>query len=84
MGRFKCASPQSASPIPPQLPADVKLSYFDSEGNMQEKTVGDLTKGKKVGYPIVWPDCSPPRLCSAFCLATLEWLLQCQGWQDWE
>ena len=33
---------------PLQLPTDVKLSYFDAEGNMQEVTVGSLTKGKKV------------------------------------
>jgi hypothetical protein len=32
----------------PQLPADVKLNFFDAEGNMQEVTVGSLTKGKKV------------------------------------
>jgi peroxiredoxin len=31
-----------------QLPSDVKLNYFDAEGNMQEVTVGSLTKGKKV------------------------------------
>lgn len=31
-----------------QLPTDVKLNYFDAEGNMQEVTVGSLTKGKKV------------------------------------
>ncbi|EFN59443.1 hypothetical protein CHLNCDRAFT_29579 [Chlorella variabilis] len=31
-----------------KLPADVKLNYFDAEGNMQEVAVGSLTKGKKV------------------------------------
>lgn len=31
-----------------QLPGDVKLNFFDAEGNMQEVTVGNLTKGKKV------------------------------------
>lgn len=31
-----------------KLPSDVTLNYFDGEGNMQEITVGDLTKGKKV------------------------------------
>jgi len=31
-----------------KLPADVKLNYFDGEGNMQEIAVGELTKGKKV------------------------------------
>jgi hypothetical protein len=32
-----------------QLPSDVTLKFFDAEGNMQEITTGDLTKGKKVG-----------------------------------
>lgn len=41
------AHPSLALPLP-QLPADVKLNYFDAEGNMQEVTVGSLTKGKKV------------------------------------
>ena len=31
-----------------QLPSEAKLNFFDAEGNMQEVTVGDLTKGKKV------------------------------------
>jgi peroxiredoxin len=31
-----------------QLPADLKFNFFDAEGNMQEITVGNLTKGKKV------------------------------------
>jgi len=31
-----------------KLPGDVKFNYFDSEGNMQELTVDELTKGKKV------------------------------------
>lgn len=31
-----------------KLPSDVKLNYFDAENNMQEVTVGSLTKGKKV------------------------------------
>lgn len=31
----------------PQLPADLKFNYFDAEGNMQEVSVGSLTKGKK-------------------------------------
>jgi hypothetical protein len=35
------------TPIP-QLPGEVKFNYFDSEGNMQELTVEELTKGKKV------------------------------------
>lgn len=38
----------SPQPLPLQLPADLKLNYFDAEGNMQEITVGNLTKGKKV------------------------------------
>ena len=29
---------------------DVKLNYFDGEGNMQEISVGELTKGKKVRF----------------------------------
>lgn len=32
-----------------QLPGDVKLAYFDAESNMQEISVEQLTKGKKVG-----------------------------------
>lgn len=35
-------------PLRLQLPSDVKLNYFDAENNMQEVTVGSLTKGKKV------------------------------------
>jgi hypothetical protein len=31
-----------------QLPQDAKLSYFNAEGNMQEVTLGNLTKAKKV------------------------------------
>eukprot|EP00887_Chlorella_sp_A99_P005653 scaffold1.g5653.t1 len=31
-----------------KLPTDLKFNYFDAEGNMQEVTVGSLTKGKKV------------------------------------
>ncbi|KAH7618129.1 hypothetical protein Ndes2526B_g07040 [Nannochloris sp. 'desiccata'] len=31
-----------------KLPADLKFNFFDAEGNMQEITVGNLTKGKKV------------------------------------
>jgi len=31
-----------------KLPGEVKFNYFDSEGNMQELTVEELTKGKKV------------------------------------
>jgi peroxiredoxin len=38
----------SPPPLNPQLPADLKFNYFDAEGNMQETTVGNLTKGKKV------------------------------------
>ena len=31
-----------------QLPGEVKFNYFDAEGNMQEISVDELTKGKKV------------------------------------
>lgn len=31
-----------------QLPSEVKFNYFDAEGNMQEISVEELTKGKKV------------------------------------
>lgn len=31
-----------------QVPGDVKFNYFDAEGNMQDISVEDLTKGKKV------------------------------------
>ena len=31
-----------------QVPGDVKLNYFDAEGNMKDISVDDLTKGKKV------------------------------------
>jgi len=31
-----------------QLPTEIKLNYFDGEGNMKEISVGELTKGKKV------------------------------------
>ena len=41
-----------------QLPTDAKLSYFDAEGNMQELSVGNLTKGKKVR-----PALRPESLC---------------------
>jgi peroxiredoxin len=45
-----------------KLPGDVKFSYFDAEGNMQEITVDELTKGKKVvllGVPGAFtPTCS--------------------------
>ena len=36
-------------PLPiTQVPGDVKFNYFDAEGNMQDISVEDLTKGKKV------------------------------------
>jgi glutaredoxin-dependent peroxiredoxin len=38
----------SSRSFSPQLPADLKFNFFDAEGNMQEITVGNLTKGKKV------------------------------------
>jgi peroxiredoxin len=31
-----------------KLPGEAKFNYFDTEGNMQEITVEELTKGKKV------------------------------------
>lgn len=31
-----------------QLPGDIKLAYFDAESNMQEISIEQLTKGKKV------------------------------------
>lgn len=31
-----------------QLPGDIKLTFFDAENKMQEVSVDDLTKGKKV------------------------------------
>ena len=33
-----------------QLPGDIKLTYFDAENKMQEVSVDDLTKGKKVRW----------------------------------
>ena len=41
-------SPSPSFPLLLQLPADLKFNFFDAEGNMQEITVGNLTKGKKV------------------------------------
>lgn len=38
----------SALAVGDKLPSDAKFNYFDTEGNMQEVSVGDLTKGKKV------------------------------------
>ena len=32
-----------------QLPGELKFNYFDAEGNMQEISVDNLTKDKKVG-----------------------------------
>lgn len=32
-----------------QLPGDAKLSYFDAENTMQEISVDELTRGKRVG-----------------------------------
>lgn len=36
-------------PAKTQLPGDAKLSYFDAENTMQEISVDELTKGKRVG-----------------------------------
>lgn len=45
-----------------KVPTDVKFNYFDAEGNMQDISVEDLTKGKKVvliGVPGAFtPTCS--------------------------
>ncbi|KAK9838298.1 hypothetical protein WJX81_003145 [Elliptochloris bilobata] len=38
----------SAVAVGDKLPGDVKLTYFDAENKMQEVSVDDLTKGKKV------------------------------------
>ena len=38
-----------------QLPGEVKFNFFDSEGNMQELTVDELTKGKKVEQSLEIP-----------------------------
>ena len=35
------------------MPGDVKFNYFDAEGNMQDISVEDLTKGKKARYGTV-------------------------------
>ena len=34
-----------------QLPSEHKFSYFDADGNMQDISVDELTKGKKVLSP---------------------------------
>lgn len=36
-----------------QLPGDAKLSYFDAENTMQEISVDELTRGKRVGELLV-------------------------------
>ncbi|KAK9819915.1 hypothetical protein WJX72_003931 [[Myrmecia] bisecta] len=38
----------SAIAVGDKLPGDIKFNYFDAEGNMQEISVEELTKGKKV------------------------------------
>lgn len=38
-----------------QVPTDVKFNYFDAEGNMQDISVEDLTKGKKVQMHAIAP-----------------------------
>lgn len=52
----------SAISIGDKVPGDVKFNYFDAEGNMQDISVEDLTKGKKVvliGVPGAFtPTCS--------------------------
>ena len=39
--------------MPLQLPSEHKFSYFDADGNMQDISVEELTKGKKVSSPAV-------------------------------
>ncbi|DBB09326.1 hypothetical protein WJX82_007491 [Trebouxia sp. C0006] len=52
----------SAISVGDKVPGDVKFNYFDAEGNMQDISVEDLTKGKKVvliGVPGAFtPTCS--------------------------
>lgn len=43
----RCLATQALA-VGDKLPADLKLAYFNAEGNMQEVAVGELTKGKKV------------------------------------
>lgn len=40
--------PTKTSVLSVQLPGDIKLNFFDKENNMQEISVEELTKGKKV------------------------------------
>ena len=51
-----------------QLPGDVTLSYFNSEGNMQEITTEELTKGKKVGGTRTIGSNASRRVYAAWCL----------------
>lgn len=45
-----------------QLPGEFKFSYFDADGNMQDISVEELTKGKKVtAPPLLHKRLSPPR-----------------------
>jgi len=44
----RSASQISAIAVGEKLPGDIKFNYFDAEGNMQEISVEELTKGKKV------------------------------------
>ncbi len=50
-----------------QLPGDIKLNYFDKENNMQEISIEELTKGKKVLYR------SCPNLSGPLSLVILCW-----------
>lgn len=47
-----------------QVPTDVKFNYFDAEGNMQDISVEDLTKGKKVQTQ----SCNPAALLASVAL----------------
>jgi len=44
----RSAAAVSAISVGEKLPGEYKFSYFDAEGNMQDVTVEELTKGKKV------------------------------------
>ena len=57
-----------------QVPTDVKFNYFDAEGNMQDISVEDLTKGKKVCNRCGW--CLPvPTLDLSFVPETAHGVL---------
>ena len=47
-GSSPCSASNSMIRLSQQLPMELKFSYFDPEGNMQDISVEELTKGKKV------------------------------------